>query len=139
MTMTQTQTSAQLVEKGYRAFAAGDIATVLEIFSEDIRWHIPGRSPISGNFTGHEGVLDFFGRCMELSAGTLRIEVDEVLAEGDRVVMLVTVSAERNGQQWSSPEVHVWRVSDGRAVEFREFQGDQQTEDAFWAACTTPA
>ena len=48
--------------------------------------------------------------------------------------MLCTVSAERHGQSWSSPEVHVWRVTGGRAVDFREFQGDEQTEDAFWSA-----
>lgn len=28
--------------------------------------------------------------------------------------------------------LHVWRIIDSRAVEFREFQGDQQTEDEFW-------
>jgi hypothetical protein len=30
--------------------------------------------------------------------------------------------------------MHVWLVVDGRATEFREFQGDQQTEDEFWAS-----
>jgi ketosteroid isomerase-like protein len=57
-----------------------------------------------------------------------------VLAEADRVVVLCTVAARRLGRTWSSPEVHVWRVLGGRAVEFREYQGDQQTEDEFWSA-----
>jgi hypothetical protein len=30
--------------------------------------------------------------------------------------------------------VHVWQVRDGKAFDFREFQGDQQAEDAFWAS-----
>ena len=50
------------------------------------------------------------------------------------VVVLCTVSAERHGQSWSSPEVHVWRVTGGRAVDFCEFQGNEHTEDAFWSA-----
>src|SRR5690349_17511239 len=129
-----THPNAELIEKGYRAFAAGDIPTVLEIFDPGITWHVPGRSPISGEFKGHDGVLDFFGRCQELSDGTLRIDVDETLADGERVVVLCTVSAQRRGRFWSSPEVQVWRVIDGRAVEFREFQGDQESEDAFWSA-----
>ena len=129
-----TLSNAELIDKGYQAFAVGDIPTVLEIFDEAITWHIPGRSPLSGDFKGHDGVLEFFGRCQTLSDGTLRIEADEILAGGDRVVVLCTVSADRGGQHWSSPEVHVWRVADGRAVEFREFQGDQQTEDAFWGS-----
>jgi hypothetical protein len=69
---------------------------------------------------------------MELSGGTLSVEPDEILGDGERVVALTTVSAERNGRSWSSPEVHVWRVRDGRAVQFTEYQGDQQAEDEFW-------
>ena len=125
-------TNAELIRRGYEAFAKGDMPTVLGLIAEDITWHVPGRSPLSGNYKGHEEVLGFFAKGMELSGGTLRVEADEILAEGERVVVLSTVSAERKGQSWSSPEVHVWRVVDGKAVEFREFQGDQQTEDEFW-------
>lgn len=127
-------TNAALLRRAYEAFAAGDIPTVLDTFSAEITWHVPGRSPLSGDYKGHNEVVGFFGKAMELSAGTLHVRVDELLAAGERVVALTTVSAERNGQSWSSAEVHVWRVVDGKAVEFREFQGDQQTEDEFWAS-----
>jgi hypothetical protein len=30
-------------------------------------------------------------------------------------------------------KVHVWRMHDGKVVEFREFQGDEQREDQFWS------
>jgi uncharacterized protein len=126
--------NAVLIREAYDAFASGDIPRVLGILANEVTWHVPGRSPLSGDYKGHEGVLDFFGRCQELSGGTLRVAADEVVAEGARVVVLSTVSAERHGQFWSSPEIHVWRVIDGRATEFREFLGDQQTEDEFWAS-----
>jgi len=124
--------NAQLIRDGYAAFAQGDIATVLELFDEDIDWHVPGRSPLSGDYHGHEGVLGFFTKSMELSSGTLKVDVDDVVADGDRVVVFSTVSAQRNGRSLSTPEVHCWRLADGKAVEFREFQGDQQREDEFW-------
>jgi uncharacterized protein len=124
--------NAQLIRDGYTAFAQGDIATVLELFGEDIDWHVPGRSPLSGDYHGHEGVLGFFTKSMELSSGTLKVDVDDVVADGDRVVVFSTVSAQRNGRSLSTPEVHCWRLADGKAVEFREFQGDQQSEDEFW-------
>jgi ketosteroid isomerase-like protein len=126
--------NAALITEAYDAFAGGDIPRVRQILADDVTWHVPGRSPLSGDYKGQEGVLDFFSRCQQLSAGTLRVAADEVLAQGDRVVVLSTVSAERHGQSWSSPEIHVWRVVGGRAREFREFQGDQQTEDEFWAS-----
>ena len=124
--------NARLIRDGYAAFAQGDIATVLELFDEDIDWHVPGRSPLSGDYHGHEGVLGFFTKSMELSSGTLKVDVDDVVADGDRVVVFSTVSAQRNGRSLSTPEVHCWRLADGKAVEFREFQGDQQREDEFW-------
>ena len=61
------------------------------------------------------------------------IDVHNVLAEGDLVVVLATVNAKRNGVSQSFPEVHVWQMRDGKAVEFREYQGDEQREDRFWS------
>jgi ketosteroid isomerase-like protein len=126
--------NAELINQAYRSFADGDISSVLQMLDDHITWHVPGRSPLSGDYKGPNGVLDFFGRCRQLSGGTLRVGVDEILADGDRVIVLSTVSAERHGQSWSSPEVHAWRLANGRAIEFREFQGDQEAEDSFWAS-----
>ena len=49
------------------------------------------------------------------------------------MIVLATVKAERNRRSGAFPEVHVWRLVNGKATEFREFQGDEQTEDAFWS------
>jgi ketosteroid isomerase-like protein len=76
----------------------------------------------------------FFQKFIELSSGTFRIQIDDVLSKGDRVVVLCTESAQRGGRSWSSPQVHVWTVRDGRATVFRQYQGEQQTEDEFWSA-----
>jgi uncharacterized protein len=122
-----------LVRRGYEAFGGGDIATVLQILDANIRWHIPGRGPLSGDYHGHDEVLAFFTKTQELAAGTFSIEIDDMLASAQSVVALCTVSAQRHGQAWSTPEVHVWRVANGRAVDFREYQGDQQAEDEFWS------
>jgi ketosteroid isomerase-like protein len=125
--------NAQLIARAYRAFQAGDIPAVVRAFDEDITWHVPGRSPLSGDYRGHAGVLDFFTRCQRRSNGTLRVAVDQLLAADNHVIALTTVSAQRNGRHWSSPEIHLWHVSGGKAIAFREFQGDQQTEDEFWS------
>ena len=71
---------------------------------------------------------------MQLSGGAFGIEVHNVLAEDDIVVVLTTVNAQRNGISASFPEVHVWRMKDGRVIQFREYQGDEQREDRFWSA-----
>ena len=70
---------------------------------------------------------------MELSGGVFSIDVHNVFAEGDLVVVLTTVKAQRNGVSASLREVHVWHMRDGKATEFREYQGDEQREDRFWS------
>jgi hypothetical protein len=44
-----------------------------------------------------------------------------------------SVKAERNDRAAAFREVHVWRLANGRATDFREFQGDEQAEDRFWS------
>ena len=111
----------------------GNIPSVFAVFDAGITWHVPGHSPLSGDYTGHDQVGGFFQRTMELSGGAFSIDVHKVLAEDDLVVVLVTVNAERNGLSASFPEIHVWRMKDGKATDFREYQGDEQREDRFWS------
>ena len=125
--------NATIVRKAYNDFAKGDIAAVLEAFDASITWHVPGHSPLSGDYKGHDEVIEFFKHTLALCGGIFAIEVHHVLAEEDLVVVLVTVKAERNGRSAAFPEVHVWRLVDEKVIEFREFQGDEQTEDRFWS------
>src|SRR5262245_29002500 len=131
---TTAQTNGVLIRRAYEAFARGDTEGAIAACSKDIFWHVPGRGPLSRDYRGHAEVLGFFGRFMELSGGTFRLRVDEVLAKGDRVVVLCTESARRGDRTWSSPQVHVWTVRHGKATVFEEYPGDQQAEDEFWSA-----
>lgn len=131
---TSAESNAALIKGAYEAFARGDVANVFAVFAEDILWHVPGRGPISGDYRGHAGVGGFFQKFMELSSGTFRIDIEDILSQGDRVVVLCTESAKRGGRSWSSPQVHVWTIRDGRVAVFCQYQGDQQTEDEFWSA-----
>jgi uncharacterized protein len=127
------QANRELIERVYAAFARGDVPTVLQVLDENILWHVPGRGPLSRDYREHQEVLGFFRHFTELSGGTFRIEIDDVLANDERVIALVTEGAERRGRRWSSPQVHAWTIKDGKAAVFWQYQGDQQTEDEFWA------
>ena len=130
----KSDANAELIKSAYDAFSRGDIQGAMTTFAEDILWHIPGRGPLSRAYRGHDEVLGFFGHFMTLSSGTFKLQVDDVLAKGDRVVVLCTESAERNGTSWSASQVHVWTVENGKATSFREYCGDEQSEDEFWSS-----
>ena len=127
------ESNAAIIRKAYEAFAQGNIPAVFAAFDASIIWQVPGHSPLSGDYTGHDQIGGFFQRTMELSGGAFSMDAHHVLAEDDLVVVLVTVNAQRNGVSASFPEVHVWRMKNGKAIEFREYQGDEQREDRFWS------
>src|SRR4029453_12274311 len=113
------KSNREIIHKAYEDFARGDVPAVFAVFDPGITWHIPGHGQIGA----------FLRRTMELSGGTFSIDLDRVLADDDVVVALVTVNAHRNGTAASFPEVHVWRMKDGKVTAFREYQGDEQRED----------
>ena len=93
--------NATRMRQSVGAFMAGDIPLLLDGFAEDVVWYSPGDTPASGRLRGREGVLRFFTMMDEASGGTLRVEVDDVLA-GDRyVTIFLTITAHRHGERMS--------------------------------------
>lgn len=123
----------ELLRRGYDAFSKGDLETVLSVFDENIRWHVPGRSGLAGDYRGLGEVSEFFGKLAERSGGTFSIEVHDVLANDEHVVVLAVSRAERDGQQYAGMGAHVWHVADGKAVEFWTASTDQYGADEFWS------
>ncbi len=123
----------ELLRRGYEAFGAGDLDTVLSIFSEDISWHIGGDSPLTGDYKGHQEVMGFFARLMELSGGTFRLQVHDILANDTHGAAMVVAHAEREGRTLEGRAVHTWHLAGGKATEFWSFEEDQGALDRFLA------
>ena len=41
-------------------YAGGDAAPLRALLADDIEWHVPGSSPIAGDYAGPEAVMDYF-------------------------------------------------------------------------------
>jgi ketosteroid isomerase-like protein len=87
----------ELVRRSYDAFARGDMDTLRELFDPEIVWHFPGRSLLAGDHRGTDAVLGFFGRTMELTAGTFRAELHDVVADDWHAVGMHLATGEREG------------------------------------------
>jgi len=134
MKPTMAEPNAMLIRRGYDALAHHDTVAVRALLAEDVTWRVPGRSPLSGDYHGVECVLGLLAKRRQLSSGTFRIKVQEMLADDDRVAVICMVSAERYGQYWSAPALHLWRLRRDKATDVCEFQLDQHGEQEFWAA-----
>lgn len=122
-----------LLRRGYTAYGSGDLDAINELFADDVVWHIAGRSPLAGDYTGKEQVFGFFARLQELSDGTSKIEVHDLLANDEHGVVLVTESATRGGRSHEGSATHVFHLREGKVTEFWDAQTDQYAADEFWA------
>lgn len=115
----------------YDAFAKGDVETVMGLLTDDIEYHIPGRSLLSGSYTGKDEVLGLFGKLMELSGGTFRIEVQDILANDEHGVTLTIERGQRDGKTLQNRAVHVWDLQDGKCTKFQGY--NEEIWDKFWS------
>ena len=112
-----------LLRGAYEAFGKGDLAALDDVFAEDIRWHEPGRNQLSGTHEGRTAVYAMFGRLMEITEGSFRIELGAVLADDDHAAAVVSITARRGDNSFSVTNVHVSRFAGDRG---RRVLGDQR-------------
>ncbi len=118
----------------YDAFASGDMAVMDGLLADDVAWHAPGKAQHAGVRRGKPELFASMGRLAELTGGTLRSEVVDVLANDQRAVVLQVTRAERNGRPaLHDREVIVYELRDGRVIEVWEHPGDLHAMDAFFA------
>ena len=122
----------EVIRQGYEAFSKGDLETVRSLFADDFVWHAPGRNQLAGDHRGADTVLAYFGKTFELTGGTFRIELHDVVANDEHVVVLSRATADRDGKHLDDKSVQIWHVKDGKATEQWLYSGDPYTADEFW-------
>jgi ketosteroid isomerase-like protein len=122
-----------LIRKGYAAFLSGDMATLNDLFADDIVWHAPGRNPLAGTYRGKEEVLAFFQKVFEMTGGTFKLDIHAVLADDKHAVVLARATAERAGKKLDDNSVQVFHISDGKVTEQWLHPGDVYAGDEFWS------
>ncbi len=127
------QSNADAIRAGYEAFAKGDIDSVAKLLAPGIRWHVAGRGPLTGTYEGRDEVLRFFGGLTDLTGGTFRVEIHDLLASDDHVVALMRQHVSHGDAHHDSNVVHVWHLRDGAATEFWAIPEDQHGLEELWA------
>jgi hypothetical protein len=120
-----------MLHNAYDAFASGELAKVTAMFSDDIVWHASGTSPVSGDYTGKDEILEFFGKMMQTYDGTLQVQALDILANDNHGVVL---TSERGTCGWRTVEfrsVHLWTISDGQCTRFVSYEDDAYHQ--FWS------
>jgi RNA 2',3'-cyclic 3'-phosphodiesterase len=120
-----------VVRRFYEARAAG--SEVAQLLREDVLWHVPGASPIAGEYRGVEAVLSYMDARQRLMDGTFRVTVHGSSLIAGRVVQLAGGRAVRDGVAVEWETVGVFRVLEGRIAECWLIPFDQAGFDRIWS------
>jgi ketosteroid isomerase-like protein len=120
----------QVVQDFFAAYGANDLDGIAAVMDEDIRWHIPGRHPLSGTKHGRDEVLAFFA---QLGAAGFRAEPIYFGADETHVVDIHRGWSNATGK----PNVDttwalVYRIKDGKIVEATNLSADQDAANTFF-------
>jgi ketosteroid isomerase-like protein len=103
-------------------YAKGDLEVANELVHPGFVDHEPTHPDLP---TGPESVKQTV-RDLQRAFGELRFEVEDEIAEGDKVVQLVTMSGRHTGplvgreptdKAFAVRHIYIWRIADGRIAE----------------------
>jgi ketosteroid isomerase-like protein len=133
------QENIKLAEQAYANFKAGDIESLLSLFSDDIQWQLPDidNVPFAGRRRGRSEVAGFFTTLADAQDG-LEFEPAEFIAQGDKVVSLGRYRwrAKASGREYGAEWAHVFTVRGGKIVGFHEYTDTAAVASAFQKALT---
>ena len=111
----------ELVRGIYDAYARRDIAAAFANFSPEIEFVQTDLLPWGGDYRGIEGARESLGRL--LAHVDSRVEVEEMISAGDRVVVIGRTrgTVRGSGATFDLRAVHVWKVAGGRILRFEAY------------------
>ena len=117
-----SQENVEIVRKLIDAFNRGDTETMFAICDPAIELEVSDAYfDEARKYRGHQGMQELFVAQQEVF-DPFRIEVDELIDAGERVVALVRAGgiARASGIEVFGPFGHLWTIGDGRLIHFKE-------------------
>jgi ketosteroid isomerase-like protein len=126
----ETEAKAVVVAS-YEALNNGDIDTAMAALAEDAEWHESEVLPDTGIYRGREEIRAFltsFLGSWELFHQT----VEEVIQEGDRVLVMIHLQATGRGSaaDVDARYAHLWTVSGGQGTRVDAFYDREEARAA---------
>lgn len=126
----------QLVREAFEAMGRSDIRPLYDLMTDDFAWVIEGQTRFSRRFDGKDKVKrKLLDPLFDAFATPYRFTIDEMIGEGDRVVVLGRGEVKtKAGMDYNNSYCFVLRLADGRLVELREYLDTALVERVFGSA-----
>ena len=109
------------------------MAALTSLLAEDLLWYLFGRHQLAGVNRGRDAVFAIVAKIAELSGGTFKIDVHDVVANDQHTVAITTATGTREGRSLNSMGTDVYHMKDGKVTEWWSFGEDDRASDEFWS------
>jgi ketosteroid isomerase-like protein len=121
-----------IVRKGYAAFNAADVTTLVSLMSHDVIQHVPGTSKLAGDYKGVDAVLAYYAKLGEVTGGTFRAHLIDAHADGHgHVVATHQTIATRKGTTRVARGSLLFTFLGDKVTDILQLHGDLAGDDAF--------
>ena len=131
-----TEQSRAVVQSWLEKAGSGDMEGAFALFADDAVWSNIGSTRFSGDFAGKDAILGgLIGPLFEQLEGGIRSDLEAVVADGERVVVLSQGNAmTRTGKAYNNTYAQVFTVRDGKIIKVREYMDTALVDAVFGAA-----
>lgn len=136
MTTMANHPMIRLLKIGHARFGTAHLERLHEGIDENVEWYTPGNHPLSGKIVGLPGVIEWLRRSSEVTNGTFRADVHQILADENHAAVISTYRGERKGMVLEMPGVQTFRRDPvtNKIVEARIWVYDDVFVNKFWSA-----
>jgi len=123
----------RLIRDAFEAMGRSDIGPLVALMTDDFAWIIEGQTRFSRRFEGKAAVKqDLLRPLFDAFATPYHFEIDDVIAEGERVVVLGRGDVRTKwGKDYNNSYCFVIRMAEGRMAELREYLDTALVESVF--------
>lgn len=108
------QDNKHTAEAAYRAFGEGDAEGAMQNIDDSVVWTARGDNALTGTYEGKQAVGELWAKLGEKG---LKTEPHDYVADGDKVVVLTTVTLD--GETAESADVLTYNA-EGKLVQFEQ-------------------
>ena len=112
-----------LIRRYFELVERGDPG-ITDLMAEEITWWVPPASPLGGSYRGKERVLELMNSGVELYDDRipLRVEIEEMVAEGEWVCVQAIIEASTaQGVAYRNHYHFAFRLREGLIVAVKEY------------------
>ena len=127
------ESNKSVIREAFEAMGRSDIGPLVALMTDDFAWIIEGQTRFSRRFDGKAAVKqDLLKPLFEAFATPYHFEIDDIVAEGERVVVLGRGSVRTKwGKDYNNSYCFVIRMAEGQMVDLREYLDTALVESVF--------